>query len=287
MFHYGVNAAVVHEPCWASGAVFTSQRKPTRTRRTAVLCSSGTVSAMCTMIRSPRSRGGQTVSVGCEKVLGVATEFEIALVSVAAGWALSTVSSGVGTYRSGWQAKHAARAAELAEAGKAVEALVSAFNACDLASRGVASQSGRRTRIVEGFGALADLVDGYRQQRPAAGMAHALGRALEFDRRIITASNEFINGPLHAMTAAHPRMTMIAGGFPELMAAADVASDAATGLMLARVHSRPAAEQQTAQDAMDAAVGELGHAWRRLGEPVPVRWRRLLPGRKPNRPPTA
>jgi hypothetical protein len=76
--------------------------------------------------------------------LVVNTEVEVALFSVGTGWALSTLSSGDGSFWRGREAKRTAQAAKLAEVGAAVEALMNAIAGVDYASNGFAAQRGKR-----------------------------------------------------------------------------------------------------------------------------------------------
>ena len=64
------------------------------------------------------------VSAGCETVSDVDTEVEVTLISVGTGSALSTISSAIGSFRRGREAKRAAKAAQLAEIDAAMRALL-------------------------------------------------------------------------------------------------------------------------------------------------------------------
>lgn len=142
-------------------------------------------------------------------------------------WVLTASTGTVFYLVRGHQAKRTDESVRLVEVGAAVRALVDAIGVVDFASNDFAAQNGPRTRFTAGFLSFAELADGWRQDRPALGIARALERTLEYDRRNGAAGREFSMGPLHALTAAHLRLTMTAAGFPELSAAADSAADAA------------------------------------------------------------
>jgi hypothetical protein len=205
------------------------------------------------------------------------SEIEVAVVT----WALTGLTGAVGYVVRGRQARQAERAGRLGEVDAAVQALMGAIASVDLGSNTFAAQRSGRVRLALGVQAVAELVDGYRQQRVPAGMVRALDKALEFDRRVTTASGEFAAGPLHAVVAANLRLTMVAGGFPELTSAAKAAADAVCELAGIRSRARPAAEQQKAEETLGRAETELGRAWGRLSEPSPSHWRRLTPRRRP------
>ena len=206
------------------------------------------------------------------------SEIEVALIT----WALTGVTGTVVYIVRGRQTKRAARDVRLAEVGAAVEALMGAVTRVDFDSNAFAAQRGTRTRLALGFQAVAELVDGYRHQRPVLGMTRALEKALEFDRRHGATSRDFAIGPLHTLTAAHLRLTMTAVGFPQLTTAADKVGDATLKLAQARIRPRPAAERKAAEQELGEAVAELGRAWTQLNEQEQPRWRRLMPRRKSN-----
>ena len=206
--------------------------------------------------------------------LGVKTELEVGLILAFGAWALSALSAVVAWLVRGRVAKRADESLRLAEVGVAVQALVDALGVVDLASNDFATQHGRLNRYTNGLLALIELADGWRQDRVTQGMARSLERTLEHDRTFNAAAREFSAGPLHALTAAHLRLTMTAADLPELTAAADSAADAAGELTRARVRGRPAAERQAAQAAFDKAVTAFGLAWRKVSGPAPKRWHR-------------
>jgi len=206
------------------------------------------------------------------------SEIEVALIT----WVLTGVTGTFVYFAHSRQAKRVAKEVRFAEIGAAVEAFVGTINALDFDSNAFAAQRGTRTRLAIGFQAVAELVDGYRQQRPLLGMTRGLEKALEFDRQGGVASRDFAIGPLHTLTAAHLRLTMTAAGFPQLTTAADKAAQSILKLVQARIRPRPLAARKTAEQELGEALTGLGQAWIQLNEQEQPRWRRLMPRRNSN-----